>query len=99
MGERLIVRGGIDYNSERRRILGPVTLRVWINDRLAGELVHHDGDGWSGIDIGTSALDLDLAEVRFETTADDPSARLFCWSASTQRPRSAVSNASRRRTP
>ena len=96
MGERLIVRGGIDYNSERRRVLGPVTLRVWIDDQLAGELVHHDGDGWSGIDIDTSALDLDLAEVRFETTADDPSARLFCWSASTQRARSAVSDASRR---
>jgi len=88
LGERLIVHGGIDYNSERRRIHGPVTLRVWINDRLAGELVHHDGDGWSGIDIDTSALDPERAEVRFETTAEDPSARLFCWSASTRRARS-----------
>ena len=83
LGERLVIRGGIDYNGERRRNHGPVTLRVWIDDRLAGELVHHDGDGWSGIDIDTSDLALERAEVRFETTAQDPTARLFCWSAST----------------
>jgi len=84
LGERLVIRGGIDYNSERRRVHGPVTLRVWVDDRLVGELVHHDGDGWSGIDVDTSGLGLERAEVRFETTAEDPSARLFCWSASTR---------------
>jgi len=83
LGERLVIRGGIDYNSERRRAHGPVTLRVWIDDRLVGELVHHDGDGWSGIDVDTSELGLERATVRFETTAKDPTARLFCWSAST----------------
>jgi len=85
LGERLVIHGGIDYQSERRRIHGPVTLRVWIDDRLAGELIHRDGDGWSGIDIDTSELGLDRAEVRFETTAEDPRARLFCWSASSVR--------------
>jgi len=88
LGERFVVRGGIDYNNERRRVHSPVTLRVWINDQLVGGLVHHDGAGWSGIDIDTSALDLERAAVRFETTANDPTARLFCWSASTQRARS-----------
>jgi hypothetical protein len=85
LGDRFVVRAGIDYDRERWRIYSPVTLRIWIDDRLAGELVHHDGDGWSGIEIDTSALDLERAEVRFETTADDPTARLFCWSASTRR--------------
>jgi hypothetical protein len=85
LGDRLVVRGGIDYNSERQRIHGPVTLRVWINDRLAGELDHRDGDGWSGIDIETAELGFERGEVRFETTAEDPSARLFCWSASTRK--------------
>jgi hypothetical protein len=83
LGERLVIRGGIDYNHERRRVHSPVTLRVWIDNRLVGELVHRDGDGWSGIDVDTSRLGLDRAEVRFETTANDPTARLFCWSAST----------------
>ena len=85
LAERIVIRGGIDYNSERRRVHGPVTLRVWVDDRLMGELVHRDGDGWSGIDVDTSSLGLDRAEVRFESTAKDPSARLFCWSASTQK--------------
>ena len=85
LGERLVIHGGIDYQSERRRVHGPVELRVWIDGRLAGELVHHDGDGWSGIEIDTSKPGLERAEVRFETTAEDPSARLFCWSASAVR--------------
>jgi hypothetical protein len=95
LGEHLVIHGGIDYNSERRRAHSPVTLRVWINERLAGELVHHDGDGWSSIDVDTSALNLERAQVRFETTADDPTARLFCWSAST-RTRSPVVDAQQR---
>lgn len=85
LGERLVVHAGIDYNAERKREHGPVTLRVFVDDELAGELIHRDGDGWSGTEIDTSALGLSRAEVRFETTADDPSARLFCWSASARR--------------
>jgi len=87
IGDRLMIHGGIDYNSERQRVHGPVVLRVWIEDRLVGELIHRDGDGWSGIEIDTSDFALDRATVRFETTADDPNARLFCWSASTRRDR------------
>jgi hypothetical protein len=96
LGERLVIHGGVDYNSERRRAHGPVILRVWIDDRLAGELVHQDGDGWSGIDIDTSEWGPERAVVRFETTAKDPSARLFCWAASTRRARSPVDDAEHR---
>jgi len=85
LGDRLLIRGGIDYQAERRRVHAPVTLRVFINDRMAAELVHEDGDGWSGLDIDTSELPRDPAIVRFETTADDPTSRLFCWSASSVR--------------
>lgn len=84
MGERFVVHGGIDYHAERDRIHGPVTLRVFIDDRLAGELVHEDGDGWSSAEIDTSQLAHARATVRFETTAEDPTARLFCWAASTR---------------
>lgn len=85
LGQHLVVHAGIDRNRERRRTHGPVTLRVWIDGRRAGDLVHHDGDGWSAIDIDTAELDLERAVVRFETTAEDPRARFFCWSASTRR--------------
>jgi hypothetical protein len=84
MGERFVVHGGIDYHTERYRRHEPVTLRVFIDDRLAGELVHEDGDGWSSNEIDTSQLAHTRATVRFETTAEDPTARLFCWAASTR---------------
>ena len=85
LGDRVLIRGGIDYQAERRRVHAPVTLRVWINDRMAAELVHEDGDGWSGLEIDTSELPREPSTVRFETTAADPTSRLFCWSASSVR--------------
>ena len=96
LGDRLLVHGGIDYQAERKRVHAPVTLRVWINERMAAELVHEDGDGWSGLNIDTSGLGFERATVRFETTADNPAARLFCWSASTVEARSPVDDAERR---
>lgn len=84
LGPRLVVHGGIDYQVERERKHAPVTLRVWIESSLAGELVHRDGDGWSRLDIDTSALSGTRASVRFETTSPDPTARLFCYAASIQ---------------
>ena len=85
LGDRLSVRGGIDYSNERWRRGAPVTLRVWVDGELAAELVHHDGDGWSGTEIDTSGFGAQRATVRFETTAPDSTARLFCWAASTRR--------------
>jgi len=96
LGDRLLVHGGIDYQAERQRIHAPVSLRVWIDDQLVGELVHRDGDGWSGLEIDTSELGVERARVRFETTADDPSARLFCWSASSVKGQRPVDGAKRR---
>jgi len=89
LADRLVVHGGIDYENERWRAGSPVTLRVWISDRLVGELVHHDGDGWSELEIPTANLGVDRATVRFETVTEDPRARLFCWSASTRAARGA----------
>ncbi|MGB3050480.1 MAG: hypothetical protein WBB42_05745 [Polyangiales bacterium] len=97
LGDRLLIRGGIDYQAERRLVHAPVTLRVWINDHMAAELVHEDGDGWSGLEIDTSGLSREPAIVRFETTAGNPDSRLFCWSASSVRGRRAVDDTKRRR--
>lgn len=85
LGDRITVSAGIDYEAERERRHGAVRLRVFIDEQLAGELVHEDGDGWSSIEIDTSALKAERANVRFETTSDDPEARLFCWAASAAR--------------
>jgi hypothetical protein len=84
LGDRLVVHAGIDYQAERRERYAPVTLRIWIDEVLAGELIHRDGDGWTGLTIDTSARAGETATVRFEATTPNPTARLFCYSASTQ---------------
>lgn len=84
LADTLVVRAGVDYQVERRRKHAPVILRVFIDDVLAGELVHRDGDGWTGFEIDTTQTRGASAAVRFETTASDPTARLFCYAASTQ---------------
>lgn len=84
IGPRLVVHGGIDYQVERDRAHAPVALEVWIDDVLAGTLLHRDGDGWSTLEIDTSSLLGKRASVRFDTTTPDPTARLFCYAASIQ---------------
>ena len=84
LGDRLVVHGGVDYQVARRRSHAPVTLRVKLDGDIAAELVHRDGDGWSGLAIDTSAREGERVEVRFETTTPDPAARLFCYAASTE---------------
>ena len=84
LADTLVVRAGVDYQVARRRTHAPVILRVFVDDELAGELVHRDGDGWTGLDIDTTHARGALATVRFETSASDPTARLFCYAASTQ---------------
>jgi hypothetical protein len=96
LGDRLLVHGGIDYQAERQRMHAPVSLRVFVDDQLVGKLVHRDGDGWSALEIDTSKLGLERAKVRFETSADDPGARLFCWSASSVNGQRPVDDAKRR---
>jgi hypothetical protein len=87
LGDQLVVQGGLDYNNERTEGSTPVQLRVFIGDRLAGEMRHHDRDGWTRLEIDTTRLDGFTHEVRIETTAATPHARTFCWSASTRHTR------------
>ncbi len=86
-GERLVLYGGLDYNNERTAGNVAVLLRVFIDDRLAGEMRHRDRDGWSRLEIDTARLNGTTRKVRIETTAAKPHARTFCWSASTRRAR------------
>ena len=84
LGDTLVVSAGVDYQVARRDAHAPVTLRVFIDDVLRGELVHRDGDGWTTVAVDTTDIAGALADVRFETSASDPSARLFCYAASAQ---------------
>lgn len=83
-GDQLVVHGGLDYNNDRTAGNVPVRLRVYIDDRLAGEMRHLDRDGWTRLEIDTERLDGTMHDVRIETAAPSPHARTFCWSASTR---------------
>jgi hypothetical protein len=81
IGRRIVVYGGVYYEHERMREGADVTLRVLIDGREAGRMLHRDGDGWKRIELATSA---GRAEVAFETTASNPFNRTFCWAATTR---------------
>lgn len=84
IGDWIVAHAGIDYQVARQRNFAPVTLSVWIDGERVGELVHSDGDGWSELRVDTSARDRRRSTVAFETTSPNPTARLFCYSASIQ---------------
>lgn len=84
-GDKLVAHGGLDYNNERTAGNIAVRLRIFIDDRLAGEMRHQDRDGWSRLEIDTTRLNGTTHQVRIETTAAKSHARTFCWSASTRR--------------
>lgn len=87
LGDVLVVEGGLDYNNARTVGNNPVRLRVFIDDRLAGEMRHQDRDGWTRLEIDTNRLDGTKHEVRIETSAAKAYARTFCWSGSTRHAR------------
>ncbi len=87
LGDKLVVHGGLDYNNERTAGNIAVRLRVFIDDRLAGEMRHQDRDGWSRLEIDTARLEGTAHQVRIETTAAKSHARTFCWSAAARRER------------
>ena len=84
MGQRLVVHAGLFYLNERERFEAPVQLRIWIDDVLAAEISHEDGDGWARYELDTSDRLGDRAEVRFEASAEQPYARSLCWAASSR---------------
>lgn len=81
LGTALLLGAGLDYEHERWLQYAPVRLRVWVDEELVGELVHQDGDGWTRLELDTGKLGKERADVRFETTSENPRARNFCWSA------------------
>jgi hypothetical protein len=78
LGERLVLYGGLYYEHERMREGGPVSLRVLVDGREAGRMLHRDGDGWKRMEL---AMARGRGEVAFEVSAPDPRRRSFCWSA------------------
>ena len=84
LGERIVLYAGIYYEHERHLEGGPVTVRVEVNGRPLGSLVHHDGDGWQRLELPIEAEPGARGTVAIEVVAPDPHRRSICWSATTR---------------
>jgi hypothetical protein len=86
LGEELVVYTALDYHQERDESGAPVTLRVLVDGREVGRVVHRDGDGALRASfptrIGPDAQR--RGEIRLEVRSEDPARRVFCWAATTR---------------
>jgi hypothetical protein len=85
LGSRLVLYAGLDYHQERDEKGAPVTLRVFVDDREIGRIVHKDGEGWKRYELATRRdTDPVRGDLRFEVSAANQAKRAFCWSATVQ---------------
>jgi hypothetical protein len=85
LGSRLVLYAGLDYHQERDEKGAPVTLRVFVDDREIGRILHRDGEGWKRYAL-TTRRDSDpvRGDLRFEVSAPSTAKRAFCWAATVQ---------------
>lgn len=82
LGERVVLHGGVHWVTERARAGTAVTLRVRAGEAPLGELVHHDGDGWSSAELVVpEGLRGTTATLVFEV--EGAAGHPFCWSGRT----------------
>lgn len=86
LGAALVFHAGIYYEHERMRKGGPIEATISIAGRTRAQFRHVDGDGYRSLSIDTSELAGTRAEVTVSVRAGDPTARSFCWAASTRGP-------------
>jgi hypothetical protein len=79
LAARLVLYGGLYYEHERMREGGPVLLRVLVDGREAGRMLHRDGDGWKRLELETAP---GSGELTIEVSASREERRGFCWAAS-----------------
>jgi hypothetical protein len=85
LGSRLVLYAGLDYHQERDEKGAPVTLRVLVDDREIGRVVHKDGEGWKRVELATrSDADPVRGNLRLEVSAPNAQRRAFCWAATVQ---------------
>lgn len=84
LGASLEFYAGIYYEHERMREGGPISATIAIDGQVLGQFEHHDGDGFRSLQLDTSKLGKQRAEVTVSVRAPEPRARSFCWAASTR---------------
>ncbi len=75
---------GLYVEAERNKDGAPVTLTLRVGDRLLGQLVHHDGDGWKSFELPTDDLAGQSAELVAEVASPNGHRRMYCFEADTR---------------
>ena len=84
LGSRIVLHGGLYYESERNLVGGPVDVRLEVNGEEVGHMVHRDGDGWKRMEALTGAPPGARGAITIDVRARDPRHRTFCWAATTR---------------
>lgn len=89
LGERIVLHADLYYQHERMCEGGPVELRVEVNGREVGRMIHRDCEGWKSIEIDPDPLHTgrERGDVRVSVRAADPHLRTICWAGSSRGPR------------
>jgi hypothetical protein len=85
LGEVIAGHSGMYWIIERELTGAPVTLRVRVNGEPIGEVVHVDGQGWAGFELGLgSHANARAAQVEFAVSSPNHQHRHFCFEATTR---------------
>ena len=89
-GSELVVYASLYYEDERYQVGVPVTMRVFVNERLRATFVHEDGDGTKRYQLDLRSFPFEggqqraplSGDLRLEISAPDSIRRSYCWSGS-----------------
>jgi hypothetical protein len=90
LGSELVVYASLYYEDERHQVGVPVTMRVFVNERLRASFVHEDGDGTKRYQLDLRSFPFEggqqraplRGDLRLEVSAPDSIRRSYCWSGS-----------------
>ena len=83
-GDALHGHAGLQNEAERDKTGAPVTLTWKMGEQVIGKLVHHDGEGWKGWELGTPELSGQKGDLVAEIASTSGNRRHFCFEADTR---------------
>jgi len=85
LGQRMVLHGGLYYEHERMREGPPVHVRVLVDGKPRGRMIHEDGDGWVRVEFPTGGRGTGgRGQVSVEVSSKTGRRRGFCWEATTR---------------
>lgn len=79
--KRLRVYGGHYLRDERKLETPPVTLNVYVDGKLEGQMTHRDGDGWKGFELSLNQANREETHSIAVEVLSASGEQNFCWAA------------------